>query len=120
MEPRVAMLSFSTMGSGNDDKFFKSVPKVQEATKIAKEKAPDLKLDGELQFDAAIVPEVAKSKAPNSTVAGHANVLVFPDLDAGNSNYKNKRRGRYYEKIYFINIVYIFNVALFSRRSSLS
>ena len=69
IEPRVAMLSFSTKGSGNDDKFFKSVPKVQEATAIAKQMAPDLKLDGEFQFDAAIAPEVGKLKAPDSSVA---------------------------------------------------
>lgn len=88
IEPRVAMLSFSTKGSGNDDKFFKSVPKMQEATKIAKEKAPDLALDGEFQFDAAVAPEVGQLKAPDSKVAGHANVFVFPNINAGNIGYK--------------------------------
>lgn len=92
IEPRVAMLSFSTMGSGNDDKFFKSVPKVQEATKIAKEKAPDLTVDGEFQFDAAVAPEVGKLKAPNSKVAGNANVFVFPNINAGNIGYKIAQR----------------------------
>ena len=88
LEPRVAMLSFSTMGSAKHD----NVTLVQEAVKIAKEKAPDLKLDGELQFDAAIVPEVAKLKAPNSEVAGQANVFIFPDLQAGNIGYKIAER----------------------------
>ncbi len=88
IEPRVAMLSFSTKGSGNDDKFFKSVPKMQEATKLAQEKAPDLALDGEFQFDAAVAPEVGELKAPGSKVAGHANVFVFPNINAGNIGYK--------------------------------
>ena len=88
IEPRVAMLSFSTKGSGNDDKYFKSVPKMQEATKIAQEKAPELSLDGEFQFDAAIAPEVGELKAPGSKVAGHANVFVFPNINAGNIGYK--------------------------------
>lgn len=92
IEPRVAMLSFSTMGSGNDDKFFKSVPKVQEATKIAKEKAPELTVDGEFQFDAAVAPEVGKLKAPESKVAGNANVFVFPNINAGNIGYKIAQR----------------------------
>ncbi|MCH5209760.1 MAG: phosphate acetyltransferase, partial [Oscillospiraceae bacterium] len=68
------------------------VEKVQEATKLAKEKAPDLKLDGELQLDAAIVPSVGKQKAPESNVAGTANVLIFPDLNAGNIGYKLVQR----------------------------
>lgn len=92
IEPRVAMLSFSTMGSGNDDKFFKTVPKMQQATAIAKEKAPELKLDGEFQFDAAVAPEVGKLKAPNSSVAGQANVFIFPNINAGNIGYKIAQR----------------------------
>lgn len=88
IEPRIAMLSFSTKGSGNDDKFTKSVPKVIEATKLAKEKAPDIALDGEFQFDAAVAPEVGQLKAPGSKVAGHANVFVFPNINAGNIGYK--------------------------------
>ena len=92
IEPRVAMLSFSTKGSGNDDKFFKSVPKMQEATKIAKENAPDLILDGEFQFDAATAPEVGKLKAPDSKVAGNANVFIFPNINAGNIGYKIAQR----------------------------
>ncbi len=92
IEPRVAMLSFSTMGSGNDDKFFKSVPKMQQATALAKAAAPDLKLDGEFQFDAAVAPEVGKLKAPSSPVAGNANVFVFPNINAGNIGYKIAQR----------------------------
>lgn len=88
LEPRIAMLSFSTMGSAKHD----NVTLVQEAVRIAKEKAPDLVLDGELQFDAALVPEVAKIKAPDSTVAGHANVFIFPELAAGNIGYKIAER----------------------------
>ncbi len=87
-EPVVAMLSYSTYGSA------KSVltEKVIEATKLAKEKAPDLQLDGELQADAAIVPSVGASKAPGSNVAGKANVLIFPDLNCGNISYKLTQR----------------------------
>ncbi|MGN0728407.1 phosphate acetyltransferase [Treponema sp.] len=92
IEPKVAMLSFSTKGSGNDDKFLKSVPKVQEAVKIAQEKAPSLSLDGEFQFDAAVSPEVGALKAPGSKVAGHANVFVFPNINAGNIGYKIAQR----------------------------
>ncbi len=88
IDPKVAMLSFSTMGSAKHD----NVAMVAEATRIAKEKAPDLKLDGELQFDAAIVPSVAALKAPNSSVAGQANVFVFPDLQSGNIGYKIAER----------------------------
>ncbi len=92
IEPRVAMLSFSTKGSGNDDKFFQTVPKVQQATAIAKEMAPGLALDGEFQFDAAVAPEVGQLKAPGSSVAGHANVFVFPNINAGNIGYKIAQR----------------------------
>ncbi len=92
IEPRVAMLSFSTKGSGNDDKYFKSVPKMQEATAIAKNLAPDLKLDGEFQFDAATAPEVGAIKAPDSSVAGKANVFIFPNINAGNIGYKIAQR----------------------------
>lgn len=92
IEPRVAMLSFSTKGSGNDDKFFKSVPKMQEATALAKAAAPDLALDGEFQFDAAVAPEVGKLKAPGSAVAGNANVFIFPNINAGNIGYKIAQR----------------------------
>lgn len=92
IEPKVAMLSFSTKGSGNDDKFTQTVPKVQQATALAKETAPELALDGEFQFDAAVAPEVGKLKAPDSKVAGHANVFVFPNINAGNIGYKIAQR----------------------------
>ncbi len=92
IEPRVAMLSFSTKGSGNDDKFTQSVPRVQQATALAKAAAPELKLDGEFQFDAAVAPEVGKLKAPDSKVAGNANVFVFPNINAGNIGYKIAQR----------------------------
>ena len=87
-EPIVAMLSHSSMGSAKHA----DVDKVVEATRIAKEANPDLALDGELQLDAAIVPSVGSSKAPDSKVAGQANVLIFPDLDAGNIGYKLVQR----------------------------
>lgn len=88
LDPKVALLSFSTKGSAKHD----NVTLVQEAVRIAKEKAPDLKIEGELQFDAALVPSVAELKAPGSEVAGHANVLIFPDLQSGNIGYKIAER----------------------------
>ena len=88
VDPKVAMLSFSTKGSAKGD-----VPtKVQEATKLANEKNPELALDGDLQLDAALVQCVADLKAPGSEVAGNANILVFPDLEAGNIGYKLVQR----------------------------
>lgn len=87
-EPKVAMLSYSTMGSAKHD----DVTKVQEATKLAKEMYPDVAIDGEMQLDAALVPSVGESKAPGSKVAGHANTLIFPNLDAGNIGYKLVQR----------------------------
>ena len=88
MDPKVAMLSFSTKGSASHD----VVTKVVNAVKIANEARPDLAIDGELQADAALVEKVASQKAPGSKVAGHANVLVFPDLQAGNIGYKLVQR----------------------------
>ena len=87
-DAHVAMLSFSTKGSASHP----LVEKVQQATAIAKQKAPQLQLDGELQLDAAIISDIGKRKAPNSNVAGKANVLVFPDLNAGNIGYKLAER----------------------------
>ncbi|WP_042958760.1 phosphate acetyltransferase [Erwinia tasmaniensis] len=88
IEPRVAMISYSTgnSGAGSD------VEKVREATRIAQEKRPDLVIDGPLQYDAAIMADVAKSKAPNSPVAGRATVFIFPDLNTGNTTYKAVQR----------------------------
>lgn len=88
VEPRVAMLSYSTMGSAGGD----SAKKVQEAVAFCKEKAPELAVDGEMQLDASIVQSVADLKAPGSAVAGKANILVFPDLAAGNIGYKLVQR----------------------------
>ena len=87
-EPKVAMLSYSTMGSAKHD----DVTKVADAVKLVKEKHPDLAIDGELQLDAALVQSVADLKAPGSKVAGHANTLVFPSLEAGNIGYKLVQR----------------------------
>lgn len=87
-EPKVAMLSYSTLGSAKSE----LTQKVIDTTNILKEKEPNLKVDGELQLDAAIIPEVAKSKAPESKVAGEANTLIFPNLDAGNIGYKLVQR----------------------------
>lgn len=88
VEPQVALLSFSTMGSARHA----AVSKVSEAAALLKANHPDLKADGELQFDAAFAPEVAATKAKGSTVAGHANVMIFPNLDAGNIGYKIAQR----------------------------
>ena len=88
IDPKIAMLSFSTKGSAKASQ----VEKVQEATRIAKELRPEITLDGELQFDAAFVPTTAKIKAPESDVAGQANVFIFPDLQSGNIGYKIAQR----------------------------
>ena len=93
--PRVALLSFSTKGSAKGPQ----VDKVVEATKKAHELAPDLALDGKLQFDAAFVPTVAKQKAPDSKVAGEANVFIFPELQSGNIGYKIAQRFGGFEAI---------------------
>lgn len=95
MDPKIAMLSFSTKGSAASDE----VDRVSNATKLALEKNPELKIDGELQFDAAFVPSVGKSKAPGSPVAGEANVFIFPSLEAGNIGYKIAQRLGGYEAV---------------------
>ena len=95
MEPKIAMLSFSTKGSASHE----LVDKVADATAKALEMNPDLDLDGELQFDAAFVPSVGEKKAPGSKVAGHANVFVFPSLEAGNIGYKIGQRFGGFEAI---------------------
>lgn len=88
IDPKIAMLSFSTKGSGKDI----SVEKVKLATEIAKAKYPELEIDGEFQIDAALVPHIAKQKAPDSIIQGDANVLIFPDLNSGNIGYKLVQR----------------------------
>jgi len=88
IQPKIAMLSFSTKGSANTPQ----TQKVQQATKLAKELAPLVLIDGEMQFDAAVDPAVGQSKFPGSKVAGHANVFVFPDLNSGNIGYKMAQR----------------------------
>ena len=95
MDPKIAMLSFSTKGSASHER----VTMVAEATKMAKEKNPKMAIDGELQFDAAFVESVAKKKAPGSEVAGHANVFVFPNIEAGNIGYKIAQRFGGFEAI---------------------
>ncbi|MCR5415313.1 MAG: phosphate acetyltransferase [Pseudobutyrivibrio sp.] len=88
IDPKIAMLSYSTLGSGKGE----DVDKMREATAKAKEKYPSLDIEGELQFDAAVSPRVAKTKCPDSTVAGHANTFIFPDINAGNIGYKIAQR----------------------------
>ena len=88
-EPRIAMLSFSSFGSGGADP---SIDKIKEVVEFIKTKHPEIQIDGEMQLDVAIVPEVAKKKAPESSVAGNANVLICPDLNAGNILYKSMER----------------------------
>ena len=88
VDPKIAFLSYSTLGSGSGE----DVDKVREAVAIAKERAPELAIEGEIQFDAAVSPVVAKTKCPNSPVAGQANMFVFPDINAGNIGYKIAQR----------------------------
>lgn len=95
LDPKIAMLSFSTLGSASHE----LVDKVANATKLAREMDPEIVVDGDLQFDAAFVPEVAKKKAPGSEVAGKANVFIFPSLEAGNIGYKLVQRFGGFEAI---------------------
>ncbi|RZI48890.1 phosphate acetyltransferase [Lactococcus kimchii] len=95
IDPKVAMLSFSTKGSGKSA----NVEKVVEATALVNAEHPEIELDGELQFDAAFVPAVARQKAPDSTVAGHASVFIFPDIQSGNIGYKIAQRLGNFEAI---------------------
>lgn len=95
IDPKIAMLSFSTNGSADTEE----TRKVREAVRIAKEKAPELLIDGEMQFDAAVVPSVGEKKFPGSKVAGQANVFIFPDLNSGNIGYKIAQRLGGYEAI---------------------
>ena len=95
IDPKIAMLSFSTKGSAKNE----YSEKIAQATKIAKELCPNLIIDGELQFDAALVPEVARLKAKDSPVAGNANIFIFPDLQSGNIGYKIAQRLGGYEAI---------------------
>lgn len=88
IDPKVAFLSYSTLGSGKGE----DVDKMRTAAAMAKEQAPNLPIEGELQFDAAVSPRVARTKCPNNPVAGHANVFVFPDINAGNIGYKIAQR----------------------------
>ena len=88
IDPKVAFLSYSTLGSGKGE----DVDKMRTAAAMAKEKAPSLPIEGELQFDAAVSPRVARTKCPGNPVAGHANVFVFPDINAGNIGYKIAQR----------------------------
>lgn len=95
IDPKVGMLSFSTDGSGVTDESIK----VKKATELAQAMAPDMAIDGEMQFDSAFVPSVAKKKFPSSSVAGNVNVFVFPTLDAGNIGYKIAQRLGHFEAI---------------------
>ena len=95
LEPRVAMLSFSTKGSAHSEE----TEKMAKATELVRQQMPDLLIDGEIQFDAAFVPEIAERKAPNSPIAGNANVFIFPSLEAGNIGYKLIQRFGGYDAV---------------------